>query len=59
LHGGDRWRLGGRASASSRIPVEEAKPLLAPRERARAVEEGFRMGLEELIAYARTAESGS
>ena len=33
-------------------PVEEARPLLVPREHARASDEGRSMGLEELVAYA-------
>jgi hypothetical protein len=33
-------------------PVEEARPLLGPREHARASDEARSMGLEELVAYA-------
>ena len=33
-------------------PVEEARPLLGPRDHARASDEGRSMGLEELVAYA-------
>jgi len=33
-------------------PVEEARPVLGPREHARASDEGRSMGLEELVAYA-------
>jgi predicted ATPase/class 3 adenylate cyclase len=33
-------------------PVEEARPLLGPREHARASDEGRSIGLEELVAYA-------
>lgn len=33
-------------------PVEEAQPLLDPREHARASDEGRSMDLEELVAYA-------
>ena len=33
-------------------PVEEARPLLDPREHARASDEGRSMSLEDLVAYA-------